>query len=87
MSCEVKVRYCVPLKGGYSDQEEIIELDEGSKLSQLLSVLAERHNLDENFFANCLITINGKGAFQLNGLDTELRAGDQIAFLPPLSGG
>lgn len=87
MSCEVKVRYCVPLKGRWSYLEETIEVGEGSKLNQLLSLLAERHNLDEHFLANCLITINGKGAFQLDGLDTELRTGDEIAFLPPLSGG
>lgn len=87
MPCEVRVRYCVPLSDRCGHEEEIIELDQGSTLEHLLRVVADKHNLDERFLASCFITINGKGVFQLDGWNTELRTGDQIAFLPPLSGG
>jgi len=49
--------------------------------------VGERYRIGESLVANCLIVVNGKGSSQLAGLETKLRPGDRVSFLPPISGG
>jgi len=85
--CEVWVKYFAPIRDKTGRDEDRIELDEGGRLRDLLRLVAGRYGVDDPLMASCLVTINGRGASQLAGANTELHAGDRICFLPLLSGG
>jgi molybdopterin synthase catalytic subunit len=87
MSPEIVVRYFAPIRDATGRDEDRIELGAGSRLGDLLRLVAARYGVDERMITNCLVTVNGKGAAQLAGADTELHAGDRVSLLPPLSGG
>ncbi|HAZ30532.1 TPA: hypothetical protein DCY65_03055 [Candidatus Acetothermia bacterium] len=87
MPCEVKLMYFAPMRDKTGREGDTIELNDGSRLRDLLRLVMGRYGIDEQLLASCLITINGKGASQLSGPETELRAGDRICFMPPLAGG
>jgi len=82
----VKVRYFLPCSERTVRSDEEIELEEGSSLRDLIQEIHRRYGIGD-LISSSFITVNGKGAPQLSGLDTKLRPGDVICFMPPLSGG
>ncbi|HID11684.1 MAG TPA: MoaD/ThiS family protein [Candidatus Latescibacteria bacterium] len=82
----VKVRYFLSISEKAACSEEEVELEAGSRLRDLMDKVCQRYGIKE-LVSSCFITVNGKGAQQLAGLDTKLRHGDVVSFMPPLSGG
>lgn len=87
MPCEVTVKYFAPIREKTGCEEEIINLKDGSRLKDLVRLVSERYCIEPALIASCLLTVNGKGASQLSGPETELRPGDRVCFMPPISGG
>ncbi len=87
MPFEVTVKYFAPFRDEAGCEEETVELQEGSRLADLVRLVSERHDMQSLSMSTCLITINEKGASQLAGMETELRRGDRICFMPLISGG
>jgi len=87
MPCEVVVRYFAPIRDRTGRDEEAIAMGDECQLKDLVRLVGERYRIGESLVANCLIVVNGKGSSQLAGLETKLRPGDRISFLPPISGG
>jgi MoaD family protein len=95
---KVKVEYLGHIRNILGNRrEEEVELAEDALVSDLLSVLSEKHghnckkaiyeaggtDLKQNFMA----TINGYLLNQLNGVRTKLKKGDRIVLMPVVSGG
>ncbi len=76
---------------------EQVDLADGSSVSDLLSLLAEKHGehfkkavyepkgLDLKPFH--MLSINGLLLNQLNGLETKLKDGDRVILMPVVTGG
>ncbi|MCP1662474.1 MAG: MoaD family protein [Methanocalculus sp. MSAO_Arc1] len=72
------------------------ELNDGSTLSDLLTLLMERYpGLRDEIFEEgsrelqdyVNILVNGRNINFINGLDTELKDGDLVVLFPPAGGG
>lgn len=87
MPCEITVKYFGFVRAKTGREEESIEVVDGATLKDLVRFLCERYGIDQALISNCFITVNARGAAQLAGAETELRPGDRICFMPPLSGG
>lgn len=94
----VKVEYVGHIKNIIgSEQEEEIEVVEGTSVSDLLMVLANKYGEPfrkafydkgcEDVKPNYIITVNGYLLNQLEGIKTKLNDGDRVALLPIVSGG
>jgi molybdopterin synthase catalytic subunit len=59
------------------------ELAEGTRISQLRAQLAERYPTFERLGERLAVSLN----LEICDQDATLRAGDEVAFLPPVSGG
>lgn len=59
------------------------ELVEGTRISQLRAQLAERYPTFERLGERLAVSLN----LEICDQDATLRAGDEVAFLPPVSGG
>lgn len=72
-----------------------IEVNDGITVRELLEVLSERFPklkqeiLDERGELKPMynILVNGRAVEWLNGLNTTLKDGDEIVFIPPAAGG
>ncbi|MBS7633930.1 MoaD/ThiS family protein [Candidatus Bathyarchaeota archaeon] len=75
-----------------------IELGEGAKVADLISKMAEvKAGFREKMEVlsrrrgatdyGLTILVNGKNINVLNGLETQLKDGDTVVFLPPVAGG
>lgn len=75
-----------------------VELNEGAKVADLISRMAEiKAGFREKMEVlsrrrgatdyGLTILVNGKNINVLNGLDTRLKDGDNVVFLPPVAGG
>jgi len=72
-----------------------VELSENSsildlilKLDEMLNKgLANRLLRDRKLDPNVMILLNGREIKHLNGLNTKLKDGDVVAFIPPIAGG
>ena len=70
------------------------ELEEGADISRLLQVLCNSYDLQDQLFNEknelrkwIKILINGRSIDFLEGIETKLNAGDEIAIFPPVAGG
>ena len=95
---KVKVEYLGHVRNTIGSQrEEEIELQENSKIADLLSTLSEKYGdsfvkaiykpMDKDVKSNYIITVNGYLLNQLNGVKTRLKDGDHVILLPVVSGG
>jgi molybdopterin synthase sulfur carrier subunit len=91
---KLKIKFLKP----FSDAVDKRELDfnfNGITLSELLQVLVDKYpklktefyTLNDNLSDHVCIIINDKPTSALNGLNTELKNGDEILFFVPISGG
>ena len=95
---KVTVDYLGYIKGQLGlEQPENIRLPYGATVRDLLGALGEEHG--ETFRrilyepgaadlkGNVILTVNGLLLNQLSGLDSPLRDGDRVVFMPIVSGG
>ena len=81
----------IPLLG----DESIVELEANSRLKDLIYNLSKKtYNAKENILgqydaskSDLVILLNGTNIYALNRLETPLKEGDVVTFLPPLVGG
>ena len=81
----IRVRLFAMLKEAAGTGELEMPLPEGGRVESLVEVLIERYPALEELFRKrrVLMAVNQSYA----GLDTEVADGDEVAFLPPVSGG
>ena len=84
---KIFLKYLVTIREKTGIKEEIIELDQGAMLQDIIDQLNTKYNLglpDPSIMG----ILNGKGWTQLaEGTNTKLNDGDKIALFPPISGG
>lgn len=94
----VRVHTILHLVGRLGARELTVALPEGSTVVQLLGVVAERMGVEldaetlmgqrnADVRREFVIAINGRSLVALDGVDTALKDGDDIALLPPIAGG
>ena len=79
----VKVLYFGRLKELSGSAEDSVELQEGARIEDLFAACAEARPDLRKFRTSLVAARNHEFA----AWDTVLRAGDEIGFLPPVSGG
>jgi molybdopterin converting factor subunit 1 len=79
----VKVLFFGRLRELLSKTEEHTEIAEGATLASLFELYARKNPQLANFRTSLVASRNQEFA----AWDTQLGAGDEIAFLPPVSGG
>jgi molybdopterin converting factor subunit 1 len=82
-SMQVKVRYLGMLREIAGRDDESVEISEGAPLAELYAVLQERMPQLQNFRQAIALAVN----YEYSAADTPLRDGDEIALIPPVSGG
>lgn len=80
---KIKVKLFASFRQITGKSELNIELAEGSTVAGLLSDLIKAHPKIEAISHNSLVSIN----LNYGPFDTVLRDGDEVAFIPPVSGG
>ena len=94
----VKVEYLGHIKNILgSGREEEIDVEDNASISDLLTVLSEKHGDSfkkalyeaggKDIKSNFIATVNGYLLNQLNGLETKLKNGDHVVLMPIVSGG
>ena len=87
---KVKVKAFFTLREKLGWKEKTVELPEGSTVRDLIEVFPVIKQEIERYKSkgyNMIIMVNGRHIEFLNGLDTVLKDGDEIAFFPPAAGG
>ena len=88
---KVKVRYFARFRELSGTGEEIIELPEGSKISDLIGHIKsihpdfKREAFSEGYNDEVDINVSKNGRYA--SFDEELKEGDIVALFPPTSGG
>ena len=94
MSIKVTVKVFAMLRN-HMEKEIKVDMAEGANVTQLLDLLISRHPgvAGELFLAPGVfkpyvnIIKNGRNVSFINGMDTILDDGDEIAIFPPVAGG
>jgi molybdopterin synthase sulfur carrier subunit len=95
---KVKVDYLGSIKQALGlKQAEIIDIKSGASVSDLLHLLSEKHGnpfktsvydpKDTDLKPYYILSVNGLLTNQLNDMETKLKDGDQLIFMPVVSGG
>ena len=79
----VKVRYFGPLRDVAGAEREEVELAAGSDTGLLLQTLISRHPKLDDYAGELKMAVNREIARR----PTPLAEGDEVALLPPVSGG
>lgn len=80
---QVRVRLFAVLREEIGAEELELELPLGATAGSMIEILAERSPHLSPLLARCLIAVNGNYEWR----DKALLAGDEVAVLPPVSGG
>ena len=80
---EIKVRFFAVLKELLECEHRVLEVPEGSSSETVLSFLKAEIPALFSILESCLVAVNGKHADKM----ASLSAGDELAILPPVSGG
>ncbi len=94
---KVKVHYLGFIKNLINQSEDNFDLEEGSSLSDLLNKLSSLYGKPfqkevyepglKDLKMGFVVTINGVLMGQLQGVDTELKSGDNVILMSLMSGG
>ncbi|HUZ94316.1 MAG TPA: molybdopterin converting factor subunit 1 [Edaphobacter sp.] len=79
----VNVLYFGTLKDLFASQRDPIELPDGATVDLLLSLLRAKTSKQSDVWRTLAVAVNQEYA----SLSTTLREGDEVALLPPVSGG
>ena len=79
----IHLLYFGVLKERSGGEREVVELAGGASVGDLLSVLRERAGAGLPVWKSLAVAVNREYA----GIGTVLREGDEVALLPPVSGG
>ena len=80
---KVDVLYFGVLKEFFGGEQDLVELSEDSSVADLLNLLKGRGTGDLDLWKSLAVAVNREYA----GLSTLLHDGDEVALLPPVSGG
>jgi molybdopterin synthase catalytic subunit len=80
---QVTVKLFGAIRESVGAKELSVELPEASSAAELRRRLAERHPVFDDFGPRLAVSVN----FEIAAADTALQDGDEVAFLPPVSGG
>ena len=80
---QVRVLYLGVLKEIVSRERELVEVSDTARLVDLYALLQSRFPGLKAFSKSVALSIN----YEYSGLDTALKDGDEVALLPPVSGG
>lgn len=92
---KVKAKFFAFIREVAGVNEVEVEVEDDTTIVDLIKKLSERlpQKFREFVFEghevskNIIILVNGKGISELDGLETKLKSGDEVALLPPVSGG
>jgi molybdopterin synthase catalytic subunit len=79
----VRVLFFAALRDAVGSKEEVLELEAGLPLREVVSRVQARFPAVAAYGSRLAVSLNQERA----GLDAPVRDGDEIAFLPPMSGG
>jgi molybdopterin converting factor subunit 1 len=79
----VNVLYFGTLKDLFALEQESLDVPDGASVELLLSVLRARTSKQSDIWRSLAVAVNRDYA----ALTTVLREGDEVALLPPVSGG
>ena len=79
----VAVKLFGSIREAVGEKELSVELPEGASAGELRRRLAARYRVFDDFGERLAVSVH----FEVVPLDTALRDGDEVAFLPPVSGG
>ena len=93
-SMKVKLILFQPFREIFNTGEGEVELSDASDVQALLNILCNTKKRHEKIFNDSgelksyiIILKNGQSIKMLNGVQTELEEGDEIAIFPPVAGG
>lgn len=81
----VRVLYFAASREAAGSPEESLELPPGATTAQLLAELRARHPALESVLRACVFAVNHEYVQIEQSVD--LKEGDEVAIIPPLSGG
>ncbi len=92
---KVKVKFFALLREAAGTKEVEEEVEEGTTVRGLLERLSSKLSTKfkelvfegQEVSRNVIILVNRRGIRELEGLETKLKDGDEVALLPPVSGG
>lgn len=91
---KVKVIFFAPFRELFNTSESEVELRGAPNVQELLDILCDSDERREKIFDDSgklrpylTILINGQFIRTLNGVQTELKEGDEVAIFPPVAGG
>lgn len=79
----IKVKFFGPLRDVAGGGEETLELRDGATTAALLETLVSRHPKLDDYLGEVKVAVNQKLAKDV----ADLKEGDEVALLPPVSGG
>lgn len=82
-SMQVRVLFFGVLKEIFGGEDEVLELEEGARVGDLAAVYEGRAGARKDLVRCMAIAVNREYARAENAL----REGDEVALLPPVSGG
>ena len=79
----VKLLYFGVLRDRFGTSDEALDLEDGATVGELLDRLRPRAPEDDRLWRSLAVAVNR----EYSGPDMVLRDGDEVALLPPVSGG
>ena len=90
----VKAIFFAPFRELFGADEINVDLDGTPNVKSLLDLLCNSNTLREKIFnefdelrSDLTVLKNGRSIQTINGVQTELKEGDEIAIFPPIAGG
>ena len=79
----IKIKFFAVLREEMKREEMLFEMPPGAVCGEILFSLKSRFPALAPILSRCLVAVNGSYA----GLDAQISEGDELALLPPVSGG
>jgi len=79
----VKVLYFASVRDLVGEAQQMVSLGDGATVSDLISTLASTHKRFVEMAPSLMVSVNQ----EYMDRDTVLHEGDEVAFIPPVSGG